>query len=437
MTPTQLHEELDSLKERYAAFKARDLKLNMARGKPSPEQLDLSMAMLDVLSDSRSTTDILRSAAGDDLRNYGGAAGTPEARELFAQILEVSASQVMVAQNSSLNLMYDTIARSMTMGVRGYRPWTRLDYVKFLCPSPGYDRHFAVSASFGIANISIAMGPHGPDMAAVEHYVNTDPYVKGIWCVPKYSNPTGVTYSDEVVRRFANLKPAAKDFRIFWDNAYAVHDLVPGEGDELLDLASACQEADNPDLWYMFASTSKITFAGSGISALATSEANLADIIQQLSYATIGPDKINQARHLAFLHDLAGVRAHMARHAELLRPRFEVVIDTLQRELEGLGIAVWTRPRGGYFISLDGLPGTARRTVDLAREAGVVLTNAGATYPYGVDYCDANIRIAPSYPSLDELRQASELLSVCTRIAAIEMLLKGPGLMDCSACLFD
>jgi DNA-binding transcriptional MocR family regulator len=431
MSAPELRRELDVLSSAFEAFKAQNLKLNMARGKPSSEQLDLSAGLLDALP---STAD-LHDSAGTDLRNYGGLLGIPEARELFAQILEVSSAQVMVGNNSSLNLMYDTVSRSMSRGVRGFKPWSRLDYVKFLCPAPGYDRHFAVSASFGIANIAIDMGPEGPDMEMVEHYVNTDPFVKGIWCVPRYSNPTGVTYSEETVRRFAALHPAAGDFRIFWDNAYAVHDLVPGQGDTLPSLAQACEDAGNPDIWYMFASTSKITFSGAGISALASSEDNLAEIADQVGLMTIGPDKINQARHLAFLRDMDGVRAHMARHAALLAPRFRVVLETFERELKDLGIAVWTRPGGGYFISFDGLPGTARRTVALAREAGVVLTDAGATYPYGLDHCDTNIRIAPSYPSVDELLTASELFCICARIAALETLLSNPGILTNVSCL--
>jgi len=411
-------EELGALRERYDGFVARGLKLNMARGKPAPEQLDLSNPLLTLLPNDVRPLD----ETGDDTRNYGNLLGIPEARRLMGSILGVPASLVLAGNNSSLTLMYDTIARSMTLGVRGFTPWAQLEKVKFLCPAPGYDRHFAASAAFGITNIPIPMYEDGPDMEMVAHYVNTDAAVKGIWCVPKYSNPQGITYSDAVVRRFATLSPAAGDFRIFWDNAYAVHDLAVDAGDVLLDLKIACDEGGNPDIWYQFASTSKITFAGGGISALATSEDNLADIVRQISFQAIGPDKVNQLRHVAFLRDLDGVREHMRRHAAIIAPKFAVVLETLERELGGLGIAQWTHPRGGYFISFEGEPGTAKRTVELTKAAGVELTGAGATYPYGEDYRDTNIRIAPTYPSVEELQTASELLALCARIAALEQL---------------
>ncbi|MDR1712764.1 MAG: aminotransferase [Coriobacteriales bacterium] len=431
MEKAALQAEQAALQERYDAFVARGLKLNMARGKPSPEQLDLSAGLLSAIQPGggRASTDSTpgstwpADSAGDDVRNYGGLLGIPEARALMADVLGVPAANVMVGNNSSLTMMYDTVARSVALGVRGFTPWSKLEKVRFLCPAPGYDRHFAVSAAFGIDNIAVPMTPDGPDMATVEHYVNTDASVKGIWCVPKYSNPQGVTYSDEVVRRFAELHPAAGDFRIFWDNAYAVHDLDPAQPARLADLKSACEQAGNPDIWYMFASTSKITFAGSGIAALATSADNLASISQQIAFQTIGPDKVNQLRHVAFLQDQDGVRQQMRQHASILAPKFAVVQETLQRELAGTGTGTWTQPRGGYFISFEGLPNTARRTVALAKAAGVVLTGAGATWPYGEDPADSNIRIAPSYPSVEELALASELLSVCVRLAAIEVLL--------------
>jgi aspartate/methionine/tyrosine aminotransferase len=418
MSRRQLQAERDSLLERYEGFRRQGLALNMARGKPAPEQLDLSNALLDLLPRSLPPLD----STGTDTRNYGGLAGIPEARGLMGAILGVPASQVLVSGNSSLALMYGIVARAMLHGVRGFKPWAALGAVSFLCPAPGYDRHFAITESFGIRNIAVEMGPDGPDMAVVERLVQTDPSVKGIWCVPKYSNPQGVTYSDETVRRFAALRPAAGDFRIFWDNAYAVHDLEE-PGDALLGLSAACEEAGSPDLCYLFASTSKVTFASGGIAALATSEENLAEIEHGLALQNIGPDKVNQLRHVAFLRDLDGVREHMRRHAALIAPKFKVVLDTLERELTGPGIARWTRPRGGYFVSFDGPEGTAARTVALAREAGVVLTGAGATFPYGTDHRDTNIRIAPTYPSLDELAVASELFCVCARLAALERLL--------------
>jgi aspartate/methionine/tyrosine aminotransferase len=414
----QLRDEIGLLTESYEGFRQQGLALNMARGKPSPEQLDLANPLLDLLPHSTRPLD----SAGDDTRNYGALPGIPEARELMGSILDVPASQVLVSGNSSLTLMYNTVARSMLHGVRGFKPWHRLDTVRFLCPSPGYDRHFAITESFGIKNIEVPMTAEGPDMDIVERYVQTYASVKGIWCVPKYSNPQGVTYSDEVVRRFAALRPAAGDFRIFWDNAYAVHDLAE-PGDKLLSLARACDDAGSPDLYYMFASTSKITFASGGISAMAASASNLAEIAHTLSLQNIGPDKVNQLRHVAFLRDLEGVKEQMRRHAAILAPKFEVVRATLQRELGGLGIAQWTWPRGGYFISFDGLAGTAKRTVALAADAGVTLTGAGAAFPYGTDHNDTNIRLAPSYPSVEELTIASELFCVCARIAAAERLL--------------
>jgi DNA-binding transcriptional MocR family regulator len=414
----QLREERGSLTKRYERFRQQGLRLNMARGKPAPEQLDLANPLLDALPSDACPLD----SAGEDARNYGNLCGIPEARTLMGQILGVPADQVLVGNNSSLSLMHDTVVRSMLFGVRGFKPWCRLRGVRFLCPSPGYDRHFAITEGLGIRNIEIPMTPEGPDMDLVERHVQTDPSVKGIWCVPKYSNPQGITYTDEVVRRFAALKPAAGDFRIFWDNAYAVHDLEK-PGDILLSLGLTCEEAGNPDLYYLFASTSKITFAGGGISALATSTDNLAEIVRRISLQSIGPDKVNQLRHVVFLRDLNGIKEQMRRHAAIIAPKFKVVLDTLERELGALGIARWTNPRGGYFISFDGLVGTAARTVELAAEAGVVLTGAGATFPYGVDHRDTNIRIAPTYPSLDELAAASELFCVCARIAAVEKLL--------------
>ena len=415
-----LQAELDILLSRYHEFQAQKLSLNMARGKPSPEQLDLSNPMLDILPSQARPKD----GSGDDLRNYGNLLGIAEARELMAQILEVPAAEVLVGGNSSLTLMHDTVTRSMLHGLGGQTPWCKLPKVKFLCPTPGYDRHFAITESLGIENITVPMTAEGPDMDLVEELVANDPAVKGIWCVPKYSNPQGITYSAELVRRFGQLRPAASDFRIFWDNAYALHDLSQ-PGDSLASLREACLVGDNPDIYYMFCSTSKVTFAGGGISALATSADNLAEIVGLMGYQSIGPDKVNQLRHVAFLRDLEGLRQQMRRHAEILAPKFQAVLDSLHHELDGLGIASWSEPKGGYFISFDGLPNTAARTVELAKQAGVVLTGAGATFPYGIDPNDANIRIAPSYPSLQELAVASELFCVCARLAAVERLLAG------------
>ncbi|MDR3053440.1 MAG: aminotransferase [Coriobacteriales bacterium] len=414
----QLQDELDILTGEYARWQARGLALNMARGKPAPAALDLSRDLLDALPGDGAMTD----AAGNDLRNYGLLTGLDEAKELMGQIMGVPAANVIVLGNSSLNIMYDTVSRSVTHGVLGFTPWAKLDKVKFLCPAPGYDRHFAITQHFGIQNIVVPMTPQGPDMTVVEHYVNTDPAVKGIWCVPKYSNPQGITYSAKTVRRFASLRPAAGDFRIYWDNAYAVHDLAE-KGDQLADLKHAADAAGNPDLYYMFASTSKITFAGSGIAAVASSAANLAELQNTLFYQTIGADKINQMRHVHYLKDIEGVAAQMRRLAAVIAPKFDAVLKTLDAGLGGLGISSWTKPNGGYFISFDGLPGTAKRIVTLAKEAGVTLTSAGATYPYGKDPQDANIRIAPTYPSVDELALASELFVVCVKIASIELLL--------------
>jgi aspartate/methionine/tyrosine aminotransferase len=426
LNSAELAAELDAQRQRYDSFKARGLKLNMARGKPAPNQLDLSMRLLDAVP-ANVDPELLEAGAAGDLRNYGGAVGLDAARELMGAILGAPAANTLVMGNASLNIMYDTVARAMTFGILGSEPWARQlasvggAGVKFLCPVPGYDRHFAVTEHFGIEMVPVAMTADGPDMSAVEQLAQSDASVKGIWCVPKYANPTGVTYSDETVRRFAALKPAASDFRIFWDNAYAVHDLVQ-PGDQLLDLASAARKAGNEDIYYLFGSTSKITFAGAGIAAIAASDANIAEIKAHLAFQTIGPDKINQLRHVQFLHDLEGVRAHMQKHTAIVKPKFDIVVETLERELGGLGIGTWTNPSGGYFISFDGLPDTAKRTVALAKEAGVVLTGAGATYPYGSDPQDRNIRIAPTYPSVNELATAAELFAICVRIAALEAM---------------
>lgn len=423
MSKTELLEQKEFLLRKYKEYQDCDLNLNMARGKPAPAQLDMTMEMLDVLNSKSKLVD----EDGVDCRNYGTLDGIPEAKRIMADIMGVSPDQVIIYGNASLNIMYDTIARSMTHGVMGSTPWAQLGDAKFLCPAPGYDRHFAITEFFGIEMITIPMKEDGPDMDLVEHYVNNDASVKGIWCVPKYSNPLGISYSDEVVRRFANLKPAARGFRIFWDNAYSVHHLYEEEDkqDKILNILEECEKAGNPDMVYEFASTSKISFSGAGVAAMATSKANIDFIKKQMTVQTIGHDKINQLRHAKYFKDFEGVKKHMMKHAAIMRPKFEAVLEILERELGGLGVGTWTNPRGGYFISFDSLEGCAKEIVKLAKEAGVVMTGAGATFPYGKDPKDSNIRIAPSYPTIDELRTAAELFTVCVRLASVNKLLEG------------
>ncbi|MBC8535223.1 aminotransferase class I/II-fold pyridoxal phosphate-dependent enzyme [Feifania hominis] len=418
MDKKSLEQRFEVIKGMYQDFLSANLHLDMSRGKPSAEQLDLTT---DLLTAVKSERDCL-TQDGTDCRNYGLMDGIPEAKELFAEFLGVTPAEVIVGGNASLSLMYDCVSWGMTHGYLGSTPWSKLDRVKFLCPSPGYDRHFGITESFGIEMIVVPMLEDGPDMDMVEQYVNHDPAVKGIWCVPKYSNPEGKTYSDEVVRRFAALKPAAEDFRIFWDNAYGIHDLYD-EGDRLLSILDECKEAGNPNLPFLFGSTSKVSFAGAGVAAMGASEENIAYIKKLMFYQTISADKINQLRHVRYFKNMDGIRAHMKKHAAILRPKFEMTLETMEEYLGGKGIASWIHPRGGYFISFDTLPGCARRTVQLAREAGVALTPAGASYPYGKDPNDTNIRIAPSYPPVKELRLAMELLCVCVEYAALEKLL--------------
>ena len=412
--------ELEALKEtlnkEYEEAKEKNLKLDMSRGKPSPDQLDLSDDI------ARTLLEEFKDDTNFDCRNYGLLEGIPAARKLMAQIVDVDAENIIIYGNSSLNIMYDTVSRSYTHGVMGSTPWCKLDKIKFLCVVPGYDRHFAITQFFGIENINVPMLSDGPDMDMVERLVATDESIKGIWCVPKYSNPTGNSYSDEVVKRLANLKPAAKDFRIYWDNAYVVHHLYD-EKDEVLDILSECKKAGNEDMVYEFLSTSKISFAGAGISAIATSKNNIADIKNQMKFQTIGHDKLNQLRHVRYFKDINGVNAHMKKLAKSLRPKFEAVDEILNEELSGLGIAAWTKPRGGYFISFDTMNGCAKAVVDKLAKAGVVMTGAGATFPGGVDPEDKNIRIAPSYPSVEELKEAARLLCLCTKLASVEKLL--------------
>lgn len=408
-----------ALEEAYKQEEAKGLSLNMARGKPGMSQLTLSMPMLDVINSQSDMNTLL----GNDTRNYGDLDGIGECRKLMADMMSVEKDNVVVCGNSSLNIMYDTVSRSMTHGVNGSTPWCKLDKVKFLCPVPGYDRHFKITEYFGIEMVNIPLYDDGPDMDLVEKYVNNDPAVKGIWCVPKYSNPTGISYSDEVVRRFANLKPAAEDFRIYWDNAYCIHHLYDDKQDEILNILQECEKAGNPNMVYIFASTSKISFPGSGISAIATSLENIEYIKSQMTIQTIGHDKINQLRHTRFFKNIDGLKAHMKKHADLLRPKFEAVLNTLDRELSGLEIGSWIEPRGGYFISFDALPGCAKSIVAKCKALGVVLTGAGATFPYGKDPQDSNIRIAPSFPTPEEMQQAAEIFVLCVKLASVEKLL--------------
>ena len=419
MTREELMALRKELKARYREFQGKDLKLDMSRGKPSVDQLDLSMGMMDVLS----SDDDLTCEDGTDCRNYGILVGIKEARELIGDMMENPIDSIIIYGNSSLNVMYDTISRSMTHGVMGNTPWCKLDKVKFLCPVPGYDRHFAITQYFGIEMVNVPMTPTGPDMDLVEELVASDEAIKGIWCVPKYSNPQGISYSDDTVRRFARLKPAAKDFRIYWDNAYGVHHLYDRDQDHLIEILAECKRAGNPDLVYKFASTSKISFPGSGLAAIATSPNNMEDIKKQLTIQTIGHDKVNQLRHVRFFGDIHGMIEHMRLHADILRPKFEMVVNTLESELGGLGIGEWTNPKGGYFVSFDALDGCAKDIVARAKKAGVVMTGAGATYPYGKDPHDSNIRIAPTYPSLEDLRTAMEIFTLCVKLSSIDKLL--------------
>lgn len=397
----------ESLNKEYAEAKAKGLALDMSRGKPSAKQLDVSLGLLDTINSSSD----LKALDGTDCRNYGVLDGIPEAKKLMADMMGTTPDHVIVYGNASLNIMYDQISRAYTHGILGNTPWCKLDKVKFLCPVPGYDRHFAITERFGIEMINIPMSESGPDMGMVEEYVSKDASVKGIWCVPKYSNPQGYTYSEETVKRMAALKPAAEDFRIFWDNAYVIHDLYDDNKDEIDDIISECEKAGNPDMVFEFASTSKVSFPGSGIAALATSANNIADIKKQLTIQTIGHDKLNQLRHVRFFKDINGLKEHMRKHAEFMRPKFEAVESVLEEELGGLGIGSWTEPKGGYFISFEAMDGCAKAIVAKCKEAGVKLTGAGATFPYGKDPKDSNIRIAPSFPTPEEMKQAADLLS--------------------------
>ena len=418
MTKEELQEIRKEVAAKYDELKAKGLKLDMSRGKPNTEQLDISMGMIDTLTDYN-----LVGEQGVDCRNYGVLDGIIEAKRLLSAMIECPVDNIIIYGNSSLNVMYDTVARSMTHGVMGSTPWAKLDKVKFLCPVPGYDRHFAITEFFGIEMINIPMTEDGPDMDMVEDLVSKDEAIKGIWCVPKYSNPMGITYSDETVRRFANLKPAAEDFRIYWDNAYCIHHLYEDHQDHILEILEECEKAGNPDMVFKFCSTSKVTFPGSGIAAISASKANLDFIKKQMSVQTIGHDKLNQLRHARFFGDFNGMLEHMKKHADIIRPKFEAVLEMLDKELGDLGIAKWTKPNGGYFIGFDTMDGCAKKVVAMCKEAGVVMTGAGATFPYGKDPKDSNIRIAPSYPTLEDLKVAAEIFVLSVKIVSVDKLL--------------
>lgn len=420
MSKEELMQLKTELEKAYADAKGKGLKLDMSRGKPAPAQLNLSMELLDVLNSESDT----KAENGLDCRNYGIVDGIEEAKRLMADMIGVKPESVIVCGNASLPIMYDTVSRSMTHGVLGSTPWCKLEKVKFLCPAPGYDRHFAITEHFGIEMITVPMSEDGPDMDMVEKLVSEDPAVKGIWCVPKYANPTGISYSDEVVKRFAALKPAAEDFRIYWDNAYAVHHLYEDVRDELLDILAECEKAGNPDMVFEFCSTSKVTFAGAGIAAVAASEANLNWFKKSMSIQTIGYDKLNMLRHVRFFHDIEGVKQHMKKHADIMRPKFEAVLNILEEELGGTGVGTWTNPKGGYFISFEAMEGCAKEIVSRCKEAGMVLTGAGAAYPYGKDPRDTNIRIAPSFPTLEEMKEATKLFALCVKLVSVNKMLE-------------
>ena len=419
MSAEERCEELAAQQALYEQEKRAGLNLDMSRGKPDATQLNLSMDMLQL-----NPYDLIYSRKGTDVRNYGELAGVDEAKELFAELLGLKMENIIMGGQSSLALMYDTVIKAYVLGVYGgSRPWGQQGPLKFLCPVPGYDRHFRITQEFGFEMINIPLSETGPDMDMVRYYVENDPSVKGIWCVPKYSNPTGCTYSRETVEAFAELKPAADDFRIFWDNAYFVHGFRE-EDDELYNIFEACRECGSEDMVYEFMSTSKVTFSGAGVAVLAASKNNIDFLTRQMSVQTLGYDKINQLRHVKYFGSVEGLKAHMRKQANYLRPKFDCALAALETGLGGTEIGVWTHPRGGYFISYDGLPGTAARCVKLCADVGVKLTPAGAAFPYGKDPEDKNIRIAPSYPSTSELYQSMNVFCICQKIAALETLLK-------------
>ena len=418
LSTQQLQQIKNDLLERYHEFKSRGTTLDITRGKPCPEQLDLASDMLDIINSRNYPTE-----NAVDYRNYGGLDGIPEVKELFAQYLEVTPEEIIIGGNSSLNMMHDTFMRAMIKGIRdGSPPWAKLPKVKFLCPSPGYDRHFFICDYLDIEMITVKMNDTGPDMGQVEELAAADESVKGIWCVPRYSNPTGVVYSDEVVERLAAMKTKAPDFRIFWDNAYAVHHL-DDEPARLKNILTACKQAGNPERVLIFGSTSKITFAGGGVAMMAGSAKNMAVTKKQMAFQTIGPDKLNQLRHAKFFKNVAGIEDHMRKHAAILQPKFEAVQKALDKELAGKNIADWSRPRGGYFVSIDTMEGCAAAVVQMAAEAGVKLTPAGSTYPYLKDPLDRNIRIAPSFPPLEDIRSAMQLVGICFQLVSIEKII--------------
>ena len=420
MTKAELLKLREELMSAYEEKKGLGLNLSMARGKPSKEQLELSMPMLDVLNKDTSFV-------GEDkmdVRNYGILSGIMEAKKFFAGILDVKPENVVLYGSASLTLMYDTISRAYVKGILGSTPWSKLEKVKFLCPVPGYDRHFTICEFFGIEMINVAMNEDGPDMDTVEKLVAEDSSIKGIWCVPKYSNPDGYVYSDEVVKRFAALKPAAEDFRIYWDNAYIIHHLYPEKPAQILNIIEECEKAGNPDMVYEFCSTSKVTFPGAGVSAMASSEKNIKSTVSMMNAQIISHDKMNQLRHVLFFSTMKDLESHMAKHAQIMRPKFEAVLEMLDNELGGLGIAEWTNPTGGYFIGFNSMPGCAKKIVSLCADAGVVMTDAGATYPYGKDPEDKNIRIAPSFPTIEELIEACRIFVICVKLTSIDKLLE-------------
>lgn len=418
MSKEELASEIELLRKQYKKYQGMELNLNMARGKPCQEQLDLSMGLMDALtSDADLTCD-----DGTDCRNYGVLTGIHEAKVLIGDMMENNPDDIIIYGNSSLNVMFDVISRAYSHGIMGNTPWCKLDKVKWLCPVPGYDRHFGITEYFGFEMIPVPMSPTGPDMDMIENLVANDDTIKGIWCVPKYSNPQGYSYSDDTVRRFARLKPAAKDFRIFWDNAYGIHHLYDDKQDYLIEILAECKRAGNPDLVYKFASTSKITFPGSGIAAMATSPNNMKDILETMKHQTIGHDKVNQLRHVRFFGDIHGMVEHMRKQADIIRPKFEVVEQILDEELSGLEIGTWTMPKGGYFISFDSLDGCAKEIVGKCKKAGVQMTGAGATWPYGKDPHDSNIRIAPTYPPIDDLKIAAKLFALCVKLVSAKKI---------------
>ncbi|MDD7740211.1 MAG: aminotransferase [Fusicatenibacter sp.] len=422
LTKEELIAIKSELETEFEDVKGKGLNLNMSRGKPAAAQLDMAEGLLGIISKNEDAF----SEDGTDCRNYGVLTGLPEARKLMADICEVSPEQVIVYGNASLTIMFDTISRSFVHGVAGCTPWCKLDHVKFLCPVPGYDRHFGVTEYFGVEMVNVPMTEEGPDMDLVEKLVAEDDSIKGIWCVPKYSNPQGYTYSDETVRRFARLKPAAKDFRIFWDNAYIIHHLYDEEErqDHLLNIIDECEKAGNPDLVYEFVSTSKVSFPGAGIAALISSKANLEEAKQYMNYQIIGHDKLNQLRHVKYYKNLDGIKAQMSKHASVMRPKFETVLQVLEQELGGLGIGSWSKPNGGYFISFDAMEGCAKKIVAKAKEAGLTMTGAGATFPYHKDPKDSNIRIAPSFPTPEELSVAGKIFVLSVKLVSIDKILE-------------